>query len=297
MTEQKGKPTVLSVGRLYCDLIFTDIPRLPTLGTEVFAEGFSAHAGGGAFITAAYLSELGHNSALSVMLPSSPFFDIMRPNFETADVDLTLSKQSPVGVDPQITVAMIQNGDRAFLTRKSGPAFPHLSQADVARLGVHHIHIGELASLVEQPEILDTAKALGVTLSVDCGWDETITATSLTPFIGKIDVFLPNQAEWSHLQSIGLPRDFAPLTVVKQGSKGATALTADGEASSRTKAIQAVDTTGAGDAFNAGFLTGWLSKQPLSDCLELGNKKGAEAVRQQGGFHHERVDNEPTEPR
>ena len=59
--------TVLSVGRLYCDLIFTDLPRMPTMGTEVYAGGFGVHAGGGAFITAAHLAALGHPSALSAI--------------------------------------------------------------------------------------------------------------------------------------------------------------------------------------------------------------------------------------
>ena len=62
MSTGSGHANVLCVGRLYCDLIFTDLPRMPTAGTEVFAGGMGLHAGGGAAITAGHLSALGHGS-------------------------------------------------------------------------------------------------------------------------------------------------------------------------------------------------------------------------------------------
>ena len=65
MSAASASPAVLCVGRLYCDLIFTDVPRMPTLGTETFAGGFELHAGGGAYITSAWLASLGHATALA----------------------------------------------------------------------------------------------------------------------------------------------------------------------------------------------------------------------------------------
>ncbi|MEL7344288.1 MAG: carbohydrate kinase family protein, partial [Pseudomonadota bacterium] len=214
------KPAVLSVGRLYCDMIFTGLPRLPSLGTEVFTEGFGTHAGGGAFITAAHMAALGHATSLATMLPSTPFSDLMRPELEASKVDLSLSGTLPEADGPQVTVAMVQSGDRAFLTRKAGPAFPALLAGDLARRGVKHLHIGELASLVAQPQIIDVARAQGMTISVDCSWDDALDAAALRPLAGKVDVFLPNEAEWAMMQEMGLAETFAPLSVIKQGAAG-----------------------------------------------------------------------------
>lgn len=284
MKTGQPKPAVLSVGRLYCDLIFTDLPRLPTLGTEVFTDGFGAHTGGGAFITAAHLAQLGHTSALAAMLPSSPFGDLMRPELESSQIDLSLSAPLAEAAGPQITVAMAQGGDRAFLTRRAGAAFPKVSTSDLERRAIRHIHVGELASLAAQPEIIDVARAQGATISVDCGWDDALRLNALRPLVGLVDVFLPNESEITALRKMGVPDDFAPLTVIKRGDKGATALSDDGAVDMPTRAMKAVDTTGAGDAFNAGFLSAWLTGAGLSDCLAAGNQRGAIAVQRRGGF-------------
>ena len=55
---------VLSLGRIYCDLIFTGLPAMPRLGREVFAEGMTLSLGGGAFITAAHSAAHGRTTAL-----------------------------------------------------------------------------------------------------------------------------------------------------------------------------------------------------------------------------------------
>ena len=51
-----------------------------------------------------------------------------------------------------------------------------------------------------------------------------------------------------------------------------------------TEAVDAIDTTGAGDAFNAGFLSSWLQGAELKTCLDAGNARGALTVRRRGGF-------------
>lgn len=284
MTSPSDMPSVLSVGRLYCDLIFTDLPRMPTLGTEVFTNGFGAHAGGGAFITAAYLAHLGHGSALSAMLPASPFGDLMRPDLEASKVDLSLCAPMAASEGPQITVAMAQSADRAFLTRRAGPAVPRISPEDLAARGFRHLHIGEIASLVEQPHIIHAARSQGMSVSADCGWEDDFDAQALEPFAGLIDVFLPNESEMDALRRAGLGDRFAPTTVIKRGSHGATLISDDGTVTAPALATEVLDTTGAGDAFNAGFLSRWLTGALPQRCLEAGNRLGALAVSSRGGF-------------
>lgn len=283
MSGAPDQPGVLSVGRLYCDLIFTDVPRMPSLGTEVFAGGFGLHAGGGAYITAAYFSMLGHTSKLASFLPAPPFRDLVASEIAQSGVDISLCRAAPTGLDPQVTVAMVTGGDRAFLTRRSGAPFPALSAADVRAAGARHVHIGELATLAEAPELIDAARSAGATVSLDCGWDENLAGEGLARLLSGVDVFLPNAAEMRRLAEIGLAGSLAPLTVIKRGAEGASAIKGGREVREDAVPVKAVDTTGAGDAFNAGFLSAWLAGRPLAACLAEGNAMGARAISGRGG--------------
>lgn len=279
------RPVVLCVGRLYCDLIFTDLPRMPTMGTEVYAGGLGVHAGGGAFITAAHLAALGHGSALAAMLPPQPFGALLSHDLARAGLDLGLCRTLPADDDPQVTVALVGGDDRAFVTRRSGPAFPPLDVNDLTALGVSHVHVGELASLVERPEIVDVARRAGATVSLDCSWDEGLVAADIAAVIARVDLFLPNEAEMRHLVEIGVPSALFPLTAIKQGAAGATLLIDGAQIHLPAQPVSVTDTTGAGDAFNAGFLSAWLDGAPPEACLRAGNAQGAQAIARRGGFH------------
>ncbi|MGB1035076.1 MAG: carbohydrate kinase family protein, partial [Primorskyibacter sp.] len=204
---------------------------MPTLGTEVFSDDFGAHAGGGAFITAAHMAQIGHPSYLGAMLPVSPYRDLIQPDLEASNVDLSLCNTLTQQDGPQITVAMVQDADRSFLTRRAGPAFPPITAQDIANRTIRHVHIGEVASLIEAPDILKAALAQSVTVSADCGWDDDFDFAALQPFIGMIDVFLPNESEMQTLQGCGFATSLAKVTVIKRGGQGATLVTADGSVS------------------------------------------------------------------
>jgi len=279
------RPVVLSVGRLYCDLIFTDLPRMPTMGTEVYAGGFGVHAGGGAFITAAHLAALGHVSALAAMLPPQPFGGLLTRDLARTGIDLGLCHTQPAGDDPQVTVALVGAGDRAFVSRRSGPAFPPLDVGDLRAIRATHVHIGELATLIERPDIIEVARGAGATISLDCSWDEGLAAADIFQAVARVDLFLPNETEVRHLDDIGVPASLFPLTAIKQGAAGATVLVDGARIQLPAEPVTVVDTTGAGDAFNAGFISAWLGGAPPEACLRAGNAQGARAITRRGGFH------------
>ncbi len=274
------KPRVLSAGRLYCDLVFADAPRLPSPGTEVFAPSLSLHAGGGAFITAATLSALGHEVAQISTLPAAPFDAPVRAEMTRHHVDATACQPASAASDPQITVAIASGEDRAFLTRADGDAIPSLASVDWR--GYDHLHIGELRSLEEHPELLTQARAAGLSVSLDCGWQDRFDPKAAA-LIAGVDMFLPNEAEARALSALGVPESCAVLTVVKCGRAGARALRAGQWTHAPATAAKVRDATGAGDAFNAGFLSGWLSGASLDICLRQGNACGANAVQAPGG--------------
>ena len=271
---------VLCAGRLYADLVFTDLPRMPTPGTETFAGGAALHAGGGAFITAAWLAALGREARLAAVLPAEPFGAAVAAQVRRAGVAFAPLAPAPAGADPQVTVAMARGGDRAFLTRRAGPALPPL---DLGAAGLAHLHVGELATLVEAPGLLAAARAAGLTISLDCAWDDAMTAAQAA-LVREVDLFLPNAAEAARLAALGVaPGQGRALWVVKDGARGATAHGPGGPVHRPARPARVVDATGAGDAFDAGFLDLWLAGAPLAACLDRGAACGAAAVGRAGG--------------
>ncbi len=279
---EPARGSVLCVGRLYCDLVFTGLSRMPTLGTEVFSEGLGLHAGGGAFITAAAFAALGRPVVLAATLPAEPFDNIVLHEARSAGIDTTPCQPADDGSEPQITVAIVHQGDRAFLTRATGPALPAFDAAALKALGATHLHIGELRSLKEHPNLLDAARAAGMTVSLDCSWDDELTAADAR-LIENVDVFLPNAEEEARLADLGVPADCAPLTVVIRGAAGAEVLSDGKRIAMPALQVPVVDTTGAGDAFNGGFLDRWLDGASLESCLRAGNACGAASVQRAGG--------------
>ncbi|WP_299706616.1 carbohydrate kinase family protein [uncultured Tateyamaria sp.] len=274
-------PSILCAGRLYCDLIFTDLPHLPHLGEEVFAPGLSLHAGGGAFITAAAIQALGGRAGLCATVPAAPFTDTVLRDISVAGIDATLCAAAAAGQSPQITVASVLGNDRAFLTHASGLALPDTQWPRDWR----HLHIGELRTLVEHPDLVARARARQMTVSLDCGWDDALVhqGADMARLISEVDLFLPNASEHAALADSGLPANAAPLTVVKDGARGARAESEGDVHHCPALPVKVVDTTGAGDAFNGGFLVAWLSGVGVPRALSTGVRCGAAAVGQVGG--------------
>ncbi|WP_371170862.1 carbohydrate kinase family protein [Aliiroseovarius sp. 2305UL8-7] len=273
---------ILCAGRLYCDLVFTGAPNLPVVGTETFCDGLSLHAGGGAFITAAAFSALGWQTSLLATLPAAPFDTIVARDIDRFQIDVSRCSSAPAGASPQLTVAITNNDDRAFLSHKAGPALPNHGQ-----LGgdFRHLHIGELRSLVEHPDLIAQAKQAGATVSVDCSWDNALLdqGSAMAELLSQVDVFLPNTLEYGRLACSGLRDTAGPLIVVKCGAEGARAYHGGAWIAEPAVPTAAIDTTGAGDAFNGGFLSAWLHGQPVEACLKQGNACGSAAVEHPGG--------------
>ena len=93
-----------------------------------------------------------------------------------------------------------------------------------------------------------------------------------------IDLLLLNEREHESLGTVD-----GPLVVVKHGAGGAAAHTAGGVVRAGRAPVEVVDTTGAGDSFDAGFLAAWLAGEPLERALALGNACGALSTRALGG--------------
>ena len=270
---------ILCAGRIYADLIFTGVAGEVQQGREVFADGLAVAAGGGALITACRAAGQGLSAGVLGIAPVPPFDRVARAALGDHGVVDHLAAAAP-GSEPQLTVVVVQGTERAFLTRRPGPALPVPIRLPAAR----HLHIGELATALEHRDLIPLARAAGMSVSLDCGWDEAAFTTSgIAEIVASVDVFLPNAAEAERLAAQDIPLRPRHCLVTKRGAAGATASGPAGRAEAPSRPVEVIDTTGAGDAFNAGFLAGWLGGRPLADSLVAGNAAGADAVGRIGG--------------
>ena len=283
---------VLCVGRTYCDLFFTGLAKFPTAGEEVFSENFEIHAGGGAYITAAFLAATGAEVGLCSVLPTGSLGHEIMHEINGSSVNLSHCTLAPENEPPQVTVAISCSDDRSFLTNRSGPAVPPTVMSALNDSGLTHLHIGEIATLADNPDLAGAAKARGLTVSLDCSWDDALLKADTTKaLLDDIDLFLPNEKEILALlgangslsECSAEIAKLAPWVVVKQSAKGATLFTDQEMLTANAVPAKLVDTTGAGDAFNAGFISAWLSGQGGAECLFSGVLTGGRAIQSIGG--------------
>jgi sugar/nucleoside kinase (ribokinase family) len=105
-----------------------------------------------------------------------------------------------------------------------------------------------------------------------------------------LDLFLPNQVEAQAMSGADSPEEAlewlaarVPTVAVKRGPDGALAASGRERARMPGFSVPVRDTSGAGDAFDAGFLDGWLAGEPLAVCLARGNACGALTAAHVGG--------------
>lgn len=282
--------TVLSLGRIYCDMVFRGLPAMPVLGREIFAQGFDLTPGGGALITAAHLANLGHPTALLARFGTDPLPVTLEPQIAALGLDLQfLDRHASAG--PQLTVVLVRNGDRAFLSRRAGHARPASFEAALALPHATHLHIAEYATLHEMGDAISAAKAHGLTVSLDPSWDdELIRDPHFFERAAGVDVFLPNQDEACALTGQSEPiaalerlKCHFPLVALKRGGDGAMIGVEGQTLHLASPPVEVVDTTGAGDAFNAGLLHAWLGGADAEGCLATAIASGTRSVQASGG--------------
>jgi sugar/nucleoside kinase (ribokinase family) len=289
---------VLVVGDVNPDLLLRgDVT--PAFGQrEKLLDGAELVIGGSAGITAHGLARLGRAVALVAAVGADSLGAAQRRDLAASGVDVTpLIERADIATG--VTVVLSRGDDRAILTFPG--TIPTLTAAEVeaavAATGAGHVHV---ASLYLQPqlaphlpEVLRKARANGCTVSLDTNDDPAATWRGTDELLPHVDILLPNRNEVLALAGATTDdpqlaaRQLArrgPLVVVKDGAAGAFAVSPDGTVESvRGLDIAVVDSTGAGDSFDAAFLDAWLDGAPLAACLEAAVRAGACCVGAVGG--------------
>lgn len=283
----------LLFGDYFFDMIYTGMPRMPKLGCELYCEGLTS-TGGAMFITAAALRRLGADVGWPAIFGNDEYSGFVR--------DLSLKE----GLDPylwraldvpyrRVTTSLAHDGERAFVSFVDpDPEDMHdFWLASMERCTFRHLHFGGAMSLDEARQMIESAHTRGATVSMDCQDTPLLNQHyDWSALLGEIDLFMPNAREAKIITSAETVAGaleklggWCKLVVVKDGANGAWAIHT-GEII-HTPAIpvgDVVDTTGAGDCFNAGFLFGHVVKHlPLEISLLYGNICGGFSVGGVGG--------------
>ena len=140
-------------------------------------------------------------------------------------------------------------------------------------------------------EMAKRLKSLGLTTSIDVGWDDTgLWYAGIFELMREVDVFFMNEVEAQHYTGCSSAKEsirelsrHSRHIVMKLGSTGAVAAI-EGRLMYRSGfEVPVVDTTGAGDSFNAGYIYGFLTGHQTEQCLLYANACGGMSVSQFGG--------------
>lgn len=298
MKRSGGSRKVLCLGNVVVDLLVHPVDALPPRGGLSLVQGIRMALGGCASNTAVALARMGGDAALCAKLGTDPLGDLALRELRSAGVNtgpLRRTSKVPTGA----TMVLVDSrAQRSFL--HSVAANAELTGKDVAPGlldGFSYLHVGGyflFPGLDGAPmgRLLRSAKRRGLVTSLDTAWDiEGRWMKALEPCLPYLDYFLPSEREVRHLLGRVSPRAAAKAfiergvgcVVIKQGEKGATLTHREGwELHGPAPKARAVDTTGAGDCFCAGFLRGLSGGFSLPDCLALGNAAGSLAVRTLG---------------
>ncbi|MGW0137289.1 carbohydrate kinase family protein [Streptomyces sp. NPDC003299] len=279
---------VFLTGTVFLDIIFTGLDSAPVRGTESWARGMGSSPGGVANMATA-LARLGLRTSLAAAFGDDHYGEYCWDALERGEgIDLSPSRTVP-GWHSPVTVSMAYEGERTMVSHghEPPPEEPAPDHPPHARAAVASLTPGRRAPWIA------TAASRGTRIFADVGWDDT-GAWDLAGLadLEHCEAFLPNAEEAMRYTGADCPRAAAhaltrhvPVAVVTLGAEGAYAVDRRIGESAEVPAIavEALDPTGAGDVFVAGFVTGTLAGWPLADRLAFAGLTAALSVQEFGG--------------
>jgi len=290
-----NKWDVFIYGDVNVDIVIPGVEHLPMPGQEDEVEIMNTYVGGGAALFTLGLGKLGLNPVFQGTIGDDCYGRFILDEFKQKQVDSSLIKISTTN-KTGISISFTNEMDRSFLTYRGTNDEINLDSILLDNVRkAKHIHVTGYSGSKNHQQYLTLLKNVkeskDTTVSFDLGWDSSGEwyegIYQLYPFI---DVLFMNETEAKHYSRKTSAKaaiaDFAKscgLVVAKLGKNGSIACS-DGQVyEANPYSVSVVDTTGAGDAFNAGFIYGFLKGKAVMECLKYGNGCGALSVTKLGG--------------
>ncbi|RXS94388.1 carbohydrate kinase family protein [Silvibacterium dinghuense] len=287
---------VIVPGEINLDLILAGLPEEMPLERELLGDDFAVTLGSSSAILAHNLAVLGARVGFITCTGGDDFGRLALERLGASGVDLSQCFHSRRGIKTGVTLLLPHGKERHILTYQGTMAEMAVADLDLNYLkSARHVHVSSLylqtALAPGLPALFRELKNAGVTLSLDTNDDPADQwGAPLEELLPLVDFFFPNEQELLRitgkpnldeaLEAIG---KLASCVVVKCGARGSVVQTREGRIVAEATPVTPVDTIGAGDSFNAGFLAAWLRGLDLKSCAYAGNITGALSTQRPGG--------------
>jgi sugar/nucleoside kinase (ribokinase family) len=290
---------VTCLGIIVADVIAKNVNDLPQVGKLDLIEQLELHLGGCASNAAVDLEKIGIKTAVIGKVGNDGFGAFVINEMKRNGVDVQGVAVGKDGKTSASVVAVHSNGERSFLHHLGTNA--DFSKDDIDYSILLKSKILFVAGALLMPnfdgdptaEVLKKAQEAGVITVMDTAWDSTGKwMKQIKPCLPYLDYFIPSLEEAEMISGKKQPEEIADVflqagvktAVIKLGSKGCYIKNKPDEKYfiEAFKGIKAVDTTGAGDSFAAGFITGIIKGWDLKICGKFANAVGAHCVMEIG---------------
>jgi sugar/nucleoside kinase (ribokinase family) len=288
-------PDVCVIGEINPDLIVYGLPKELEPEREILADGFRLTLGSSSAIFAHNLSALSTRVGMISKIGTDPLGKIALDRLIAGGVDVSHVRTSP-DTPTGVTVILAQPGSRFILTYP-GTMF-ELSYDDLDFdyiFSARHLHLSSFflhrALRPRMAQVFRAARSKGLTTSLDTNddpedkWDD-----DLAEVLRFIDILFVNEPEATKIartddlnSALAKLAQIARLVVVKRGAQGAIAREGSTEWRCLGLAVDVIDTVGAGDSFDAGYIHSFLQGGSRESCLQCANAAGAFSTTKEGG--------------
>lgn len=293
--KQAERFDITIAGETNLDLILYGLPEEMPVERELLGSGFKVTLGGSSSILAHNLAILGNRVGFISEVGRDEMGEIALSRLAESGVDLSqVIHQDRVGTG--VTLLLPHGQRRHILTYLGAMAEMTVADLNLAYLtSARHFHLSSLFLQTglqpDLPKLFDHIKESGMTISLDTNDDPSDTwGDVLDQLLDKIDLLLPNEDEIMRIakkptleEALDFMAPRVPLIAVKCGSRGAVVQQGNKRNWVPPISVESVDTIGAGDSFNAGFLSFYLKGEDPLRAAAMGNITGALSTLRSGG--------------
>ena len=295
MKKDVKKLDLVVVGELNADVIYTGLPSMPKMGRCILAEDMTFTLGSASAIFAANSAKLGERVGFAGKVGDDVLGEFIVQQLHAASVETShIKKEADAKTGLCVCLSDSENyamasyaGVRETMTADE-VSLDYVLSAGHLHLSSYYLQPGMIPGC---PALFKKAHAAGLLTSIDPDSDPAgVWGRSIFELLHFVDIFLPNEYEAQHITGRDDARSaceeikkYCRIAVVKRGARGVVVSDARNTFTCAGFEIDPVDTTGAGDSFNAGFLSAYRNGLPLEECAIRGNACGALSTRAAGG--------------
>jgi sugar/nucleoside kinase (ribokinase family) len=290
-------PKVLFIGDINVDVMMGGMESLPVVDREVICKSYDIVMGASTVICTCAYASLGGNTSIIGLAGEDEYGEFMIKGLNSFGVDTSLVRRTD-RVKTGVTVNLIYANTRTQVTYPGTIAEFDGSELDGSIFaGFDHVHFGgvyiQKKLLPEITRLLKTARKAGLSTSIDSQWDSSETWTGMDEWLPHLSYLFVNKDEALSIsktasaeQALAWLAAKTEFPVVKTGDEGALVLSHGAAKPVPTIKVQPVDTTGAGDSFDAGFLFATIEKKmaPIAAC-DFANATAARSCTFVGGVN------------